>query len=292
MVWQFELDVLGGIHQSSSRAGTLFERHWAPFPGLVTNGPDGKAPFLSQISDYTGGRGIGQLRPTIHYMYEVWKSDWTDMRNSQYNFVRDWPVNNPASEWFGDMIMAEHSDWWAPIPNDSIRFLYPYPTKVTPPGNHPDGLYTNKELKQLSGQAGTTYTDWYFIRLAETYLLRAEAYFGSGDKTKAAADINVIRARANAQPVEESEIDIDYILDERMRELGPEEPRRLTLNRLGLCYDRVTRYARPSGFNDNQKFQLPGFGIQPHNNLWPIPFSEIERNTGSVIEQNPGYSAQ
>jgi starch-binding outer membrane protein, SusD/RagB family len=32
-----------------------------------------------------------------------------------------------------------------------------------------------------------------------------------------------------------------------------------------------------------------GDQISPHHNLWPIPFSEIERNTGAVLVQNPGY---
>jgi hypothetical protein len=73
---------------------------------------------------------------------------------------------------------------------------------------------------------------------------------------------------------------MDYILDERMRELGIEEKRRLTLQRLGLLYDRVTRF---NPYYDQ---------IQEFYNLWPIPFSEIERNTGAVLEQNPGYENQ
>lgn len=75
-----------------------------------------------------------------------------------------------------------------------------------------------------------------------------------------------------------SAVNIDYILDERMRELGMEEKRRLTLQRLGLLYDRVSR------------FNTYYTGIQPFHNLWPIPFVEIERNTGAVLDQNLGYT--
>jgi hypothetical protein len=115
------------------------------------------------------------------------------------------------------------------------------------------------------------------FRLAETYLLRAEAYFRLNNLTAAAADINAVRSRSNAAAVAPASVNIDYILDERMREFGVEEKRRLTLARLNLLYDRVTR------FN-------PYYGdIQPHHNVFPIPYVEIERNREAVLEQNEGY---
>ena len=73
------------------------------------------------------------------------------------------------------------------------------------------------------------YRDVYALRLAETYLLRAEAYLGAGNIAQAAEDINVVRRRAEAPPVSSAEVDIDYILDERARELHLEENRLLTL---------------------------------------------------------------
>ena len=75
--------------------------------------------------------------------------------------------------------------------------------------------------------------DQYVFRLAETYLLRAEAYLGNGDQVNAAADINMVRTRANAPEIDPSMVNIDYILDERIRELYYEELRLLTLTRLG-----------------------------------------------------------
>ncbi|MFW5760251.1 MAG: RagB/SusD family nutrient uptake outer membrane protein [Cyclobacteriaceae bacterium] len=108
----------------------------------------------------------------------------------------------------------------------------------------------------------------------------------------AAADINIVRGRANAELIASADVDIDFILDERIRELGTEELRQLTLRRLGLLYDRVSRYAKPTGFNGNDQTMVDGFGVQPHHNLWPIPFSEIERNTDAVLEQNPDYAAE
>jgi hypothetical protein len=116
------------------------------------------------------------------------------------------------------------------------------------------------------------------LRLAETYLLRAEAYFMKGELANAAADINVVRSRSNAEDVQAGEVTLDYILDERARELVYEEHRRITLQRTGTLLDRVRKY------ND-----LNADDIQDKHALWPIPFSEIEANTDVVLEQNPGY---
>jgi hypothetical protein len=115
--------------------------------------------------------------------------------------------------------------------------------------------------------------------LAETYLLRAEAYILKGDKQKAADDLNVLRSRAKTFPVNPANVTIDFLLDERMRELSSEELRMLTLTRMGKLYERNVKYNEKSGVT-----------IQPYHNLWPIPYSEIERNIYSKMEQNPGYS--
>ena len=151
--------------------------------------------------------------------------------------------------------------------------------KVTTPGDHPDALIVNKATGELLASAGGTFHGMYFMRLAETYLLRAEAYLGKGDKVNAAKDINKVRERANAKDVDPADVDIDYILDERLRELYLEEPRRMTLNRLGLWYDRVMKY--------NPGIQATA---KPYMNLLPIPFSTIEVNTKAKLTQNPGYA--
>ncbi|GEO19733.1 RagB/SusD family nutrient uptake outer membrane protein [Cyclobacterium qasimii] len=287
-VWQYEVDVPGGVISSSSKAGPQLERDHAPRPwSFIVRDPSGVSPFLPVgVSDYTGGRGIGRFRGSNHFNFGVWEYDWEDMRNSEYNFVRDVLFNNPASEWYGQRL-SDHLDLFRQTLDDTIRNFYPYQSKVTTPGQHPAELYVDTELKTLnSSTAGTTYSDQYHIRLAETYLLRAEAYLGNGQSDEAANDINVVRTRANAKLVSPSEVDIDYILDERMRELGVEEKRRLTLNRLGMLYERTNKYCdgRPDVTNH-------GVDVQPYHNLLPIPYTEIERNIGAVLVQNPGYVA-
>src|SRR5690606_31847445 len=123
-----------------------------------------------------------------------------------------------------------------------------------------------------------TFRDHYEMRLAETFLLRAEAYLGNGDKTNAAMDINMVRSRAQAPEVSADEVDIDYILDERLRELYYEELRLVTLCRLGKAVDRVKRLN-----------PIVGASMDDHQNLFPIPLSEIQENVEAILEQNPRY---
>lgn len=274
-VIQFETDVPGGSTVSGERGGSyMLERHHAPFLRNVEI--DGEAIFLWPKSGYNGGRGIGWAVPTYHFTNEIWESDFeNDIRNANHNFVREFTADNPNSSHFGEVFSADNP----PEGINSKRDFYAYQSKVTTPMNHPDGLYDDKDLGTLKSSAGATYTDQYMVRLAETYLLRAEAYMNLGDNTKAAADINVVRSRAHASPVTAGEVDIDYILDERLRELGMEEKRRLTLMRLGLLYDRVKTY-NPYYADE----------VLPKYNLWPIPAAEIERNIDAVLEQNPGYN--
>ena len=119
------------------------------------------------------------------------------------------------------------------------------------------------------------------MRLAETYLLRAEAYLLKNDKQKAADDINMIRNRAKATPVTSGEVTIDLILDERARELYGEEFRINTLMRMGKLVEYLNKY--------NGAIKSKGYTIPDYKNKLPIPRSEIEANKGAVLEQNPGY---
>lgn len=274
-VVQFETDVPGGSAVSTARNGAyLLERHHGP--NLIDFRLGTLLPFRWPTGDYTGGRGIGWAVSTKYFSNTIWASDFTnDIRNANHNFVREYTYNNPAvPSLFGKTVSADAPPAGITVPS---RSFYAYQSKVTTPFTHPTNLYSNPATFQLKDIAGGTYTDQYLFRLAETYLLRAEAHLGKGDKAAAAADINVIRSRANASPVAANEVTIDYILDERMRELGMEEKRRLTLMRLGLLYERVKRC--------NPYYK----DIEPKHNLFPVPFAEIERNREAVLEQNPGY---
>ena len=168
--------------------------------------------------------------------------------------------------------------------------------------------------------AGNAYydTDWYMIRIAETYLLRAEARLAQGNKAGAAQDINVLRSRAGAKPCTADQVNIDYILDERVRELFGEEQRWVTLSRLSCnphasyisdCYptqntttsntfyERVRKYG--VGYENEDRGRdayTDALGntrhrpnVKPHNYVLPIPIQIIQSNKDVKIEQNPGY---
>lgn len=286
-VIQLETDVLGGSAVSSAQAGSYqLERVHPPLIRDVQ--VNGVAPFLWPAGDYTGGRGVGFLAPSVYMIDSVYDSDFdNDIRNSNHNFVRSFKSNNPASPFFNQLISFHNVPAGTTGTGGVVitsgkpdRSFYPYQTKCTTPFNHPSALYITPAPYPyaLKPSAGGTYTDQYMFRLAETYLLRAEGYLGQNNLAAAADDINVVRARSSASPVAAGQVNIDYILDERMREFGVEERRMLTLTRLGKLVDRV-RKCNP----------FYAAGMKDHFNLWPIPQGEIERNRGAVLEQNPGY---
>ena len=156
------------------------------------------------------------------------------------------------------------------------------------------------------------------IRIAETYLLRAEARLAQGNKSDAAEDINVLRNRAGAKPCTADQVDIDYILDESVRELFGEEERWVTLSRLSCnpkatyvkdCYPTQDVSTSNTFYERTRKY---GFGyensdrgreaytdalghtrhrpnIEPHNYVLPIHKQVIQSNKDVKINQNPGY---
>lgn len=119
------------------------------------------------------------------------------------------------------------------------------------------------------------------MRLAETYLLRAEAYHLWGKNSEAAADINALRNRAHATSVTAADVNLDLILDERARELYMEEYRISTLMRMNKLTEYLMKY--------NPQVIKEGYQLDDHLNKLPIPSSEIEANKEGGLVQNPGY---
>ena len=239
--------------------------------GMTTAGPvslSSTNKFGDKIGD-TLMRGVGWLTPTNYWVYDIW-NDPNDIRNSNSNIRRRWYYNNPASAFRGQLV-TKHALL------DTMFHIYPQPTKFE--GTNPSGF----------GRDGSN-QDYYKMRLAETYLLRAEAYLGKGDKGNAATDINAVRSRAGTAPVASANVTIDYILDERARELFMEEPRRRTLVRLGKLVERTKRYNSYLAGSPGSAGTLgPGSTMQDKHELFPIPQSTIDANTGAPLQQNPGY---
>lgn len=125
--------------------------------------------------------------------------------------------------------------------------------------------------------------DFALMRLGDAYLLRAEAKFQQGNLTGAAEDINVIRTRAAvpgseaAMQITAADVTLDFILDERARELLGEGMRWFDLTRTGKLVERVKLYNPEAAPN-----------IQDYHIVRPIPLDQIDRTEGGY-PQNPGY---
>lgn len=244
--------------------------------------PDGKQAILGTLYNgrHTGysdtlSRGTANCRGTSLVYYYIWKNDSGDTRNAYYNLKRHIYCDNPASAYYKKPIDAFIDDYGSSHPTmlDTTKVFFPVHTKFLDPLNYPT------QPNRAGG--GQTFKDWYALRFAATLLLRAEAYVDINRPDLAAEDINKVRKRAHATPVSPEDVDIDYILDERARELYGEEWRLITLRRTGKLVERVKKY------NDNPVY--PGADIQLYNIHWPIPQEEIDLNSGATFKQNPGY---
>lgn len=279
-IWTLEYayNIPGGSGPQNNQNNIQFERRFGYLYYSFLKDPDGK-PFYKYPTTQDGGRGSSGLIYTEYFKYGIWQNAGNDTRDDEHNIRRKtWRVENPESNYFGKELWEfDVSD--LKLSSDTARDLQGLYMKLTTPGDHPADLIKNPETGELYSYAGGTHHGWYYMRLAETYLLRAEAYLGKGDKVNAASDINAVRARAKASLVAPADVDIDYILDERLRELSFEELRRVTLARLNMVYERVQKYSPE--IKDR---------VQPHWDLLPIPISVIEVNTEAELIQNPGYT--
>ena len=250
-------------------------------------------------ADSLGGRGNGRLRLSNWVKYNLYEEG--DIRNSRYNIRRELYYNKPGwsstigidkDGWQVDLKLKDESDnpavverravktgsRFVPYSTDSIEVFSPYTMKW--------GCYDEKDD---FGYACVK--DWPVMRLGETYLLRAEARFREGNAQGAAEDINVLRDRAfkayrlesgnaNAGKVSSGEITMDFILDERARELVAEENRRMTLVRTGTLLERAKL---------NTDAARPITNLKAFNQLLPIPLTERQLNKDAKLDQNPEY---
>ena len=287
------------------------------------------------------GRGIGLNRTSYHYNKTIWsydgETDWQDLRHNRevgnWMEMEDFKYNNPASDFYGQnyrlyadedyikdgQVVVRKGDI---LCSDTIRSWYPTPLYQ---------LYildavaeADLSANQFQGAQGVGCNgDMYLFRLAETYLLRAEARFYQGKSAEAAEDVNAIRRRANAKKMYTT-VTIGDIMDERARELYMEEFRQAEMVRVSWClaksgkpdewgntydlntwdkqegtdlsggsywYKRCTTY---NVFNQDygrgaQGSQTFEYKINKHNLFWPVPNSAITANNKAELRQNYGY---
>jgi hypothetical protein len=151
---------------------------------------------------------------------------------------------------------------------------------------------------KANGDKDGCYQDISYLRLADTYLLYAEALYKQGKNGEAIKWINKVRNRSQAISITEDDLvsgGMDLILDERARELFSEEERRETLIRVsqegGKDERDVNNYFKRRTRQLNEIAGRDARGMNEYETpvLFPIPHEFIESNTGRVLENNPGY---
>lgn len=302
---------------SSAQALNIM-RNAVPFWGSTSSyrivTPDGKTPSMSttvkeefQLLE-TFGRGVGNLRPTDYSQFDIW-DDTKDLRHKKGNWMKmeDLVYNanglKTSSTFYGKPLQFRDANKKV-LGGDTIMNWFEWPHYK---------VFVNSPLQQTpTGGA----SDMYIFRLAETYLLRAEAYWWKGDLANAMADVNKVRVRAGCSPyTDASKIDIGTILDERARELWYEEPRKSELTRMSYLfaktgiaykgktytlanfgvssfwYDRIMTYNNFYNHEDGPVVNISGveYKISSHHILWPVPQQAISANSHGVINQNFGY---
>lgn len=265
-IWALQIDY-AAFKAEDVRSKLPYSRTFGP---VFRNG----APaHLQGTLEDVGGRGISQVMPTMYTRDDIYAGAYAnDMRNSEIVFRRTFIGNVPTSPYYGKPV-----PWSVLYDNKDDQSLdYPVSCKIA----------TDKYTGLADGQdRSNLFRDDYFIRLPETILLRAEAKQRSGDKGGAAADVNLLRARANCTyMVTAADMDDNFnlILDERARELVYEECRWNTLLRMGgtIATDRIKKYAYWPEAQSTLTFNY---------NLWPIPQLVIDANKDVKLAQNPGW---
>lgn len=242
------------------------------------------------VGDNMFHTGIARFWPTDFALTELFGNDYREeglhIRNdTRYSvtFKEAWLYNDepnlPPGAAIGDTAAWFTND---PIVNEmSDEEIEEFPFMVIRIQDI-NTIYAPTIQKHRYPFARTHGRDFMVMRLAETYLIAAEALMKLGELNDAAFYFNVVRARA-AFPGEEiplitpAELDIDLILDERARELMGELHRWKDLKRTGKLLERV-RLHNPNG----------GPNIQEHHMLRPIPQAQIDRSMNEY-GQNPGY---
>ncbi len=303
---------------AKSSQKTLAMRNFLPFWANTTNRiqtPDGK-PGMSDKRlkepelDYNGiyGRGIGRCRLTWYSSNAVW-DDSNDLRHTPGNWMKmtDLVYNNPDLK--GTPYYHQPIRLWS----DDGQLLCIDTLRNWGEWAHYK-LYIEDPDAATAAQYNGGYSDMYIMRLAETYLLRAEAYLWKDDPASAARDINIVRARGGAAPLSPGEVNMETLLDERTRELLYEENRKIELTRIALLYARTGksdykgRSYSMSTLSQNNYFYdrimdrgnfynkgvkaLNGaeFKMSPYHIWWPVPQNDIDGNSSGRINQNPGYT--
>lgn len=223
--------------------------------------------------------------------YDKAKSERANM-NVRFYFPQAWEVADTAAWRAADVT---HRAKTKIIPyQEATPEILTWERNVNVDNNTPTLRKFDDPTSIFSGNGSST-RDIYLARLAETYLIAAEAYVKLGNTSTAMERVNEVRKRAERTPgslvlTDASQVTIDYILDERARELFGEYERWFDLKRTGKLKERTELY------NKEIRDQYFRKGIDPFKGvggadkiLRPIPQYALDLNLNDDFTQNPGY---
>jgi len=261
-VFQFGLKITGGGECMIRRI------HLSRFWNINING------VRPLVHTYERG-GLGYSR----FTFTKWALDNYELQDDRFSYhaIRKfyvlgdattnspYPADNlPTGRNYGDTVWCK----WDPDITYTTRARFDWPFSRKAEGVDPGNM--NERYMN---------TDQVYLRLADTYLLKAEAEYKLGKLQDAANTLNIIRRRSNASDISANQVSIDFILDERSRELFLEEHRRWTLLRTHKFIERTMAYNLNGGQN-----------LSPRDTLYPIPQSVIDANLTNKMPQNPGFN--
>ncbi|MDX1637563.1 MAG: RagB/SusD family nutrient uptake outer membrane protein [Balneolaceae bacterium] len=276
-----EIYVPGGYQSSSG-----YTNDWSPAdaPPLVSDNNDDV--YVGQVFISTAGSEF-KFTPERN-----WNNDWGDnggdgtLEPGGANIVAEQPGLHKITVDLNNMTYQMEV-----IGDTRNTFFTDGQTREIPDLSEFTNGYAVSKWKNVTsnGQPGSDLEfvdiDFPMFRLADVYLMYAEATLrgGGGDQAKALNLVNALRERAfgdDSGNITASELTLDFILDERARELYWEGHRRTDLIRYGLFtgsdYVWAWKGQAEEGTGTNETF-----------NLYPIPASDVNSNTN--LTQNPGY---
>ncbi|WNH09008.1 RagB/SusD family nutrient uptake outer membrane protein [Thalassobellus suaedae] len=275
------------------------------------------------------GRGIATYSASYYSQKPMWVvngvEDTQDLRHNSSvgNWVNmeDFKYSDPSSADYNTNFRM-YDDAGGLIVKDSIRDWFDFPLyKIYLHDKERENDLNNSDFRGAIGDKANA--NWYLYRLAETYLLRAEARFYQGNIGGATSDVNRIRERAGASQMYTS-VTIGDICAERGRELYLEEWRNVELTRISHClaisgmpdewgntydvntwdkqsgtdetggsywYQRIMHYTlynkHPNGIVIPNGTKI--YTMDKRNVYCTIPNSAITANTEGQLSQNYGY---
>ena len=248
------------------------------------------------VRDIFYGRPFKRLRPTKYLLETVFADRVNDSRYKK-TFRDTWLSNSPGT--FTNVfdnsktsVTFKTGDTTIFIPGYEMpkeeRATKKY--QVLVPSAYSEALFPTLQKFFDTKRPDRTYEagsrDYFVFRLADTYLLLAEAQLLLGKRPEALAAINKVRRRAawagkeTAMEITDAQLSMDFIMEERARELVGEQVRWLDLKRWGKLVERVKLYNPQAAAN-----------IKDIHNVRPIPQPQIDRTDGggTAFPQNAGY---